>query len=305
MSFLRRLGTPLSPNNDWVQLANQILWSKLEEAYQLVFSSKVGRAGKPFRELYGALLIKQKAHLLNEARLNLEADIKQLVKQLHRAPPQTYKHIAHQEWTAYSRKPRRWAKTTRKQIKKQLQYIRRDLRYVDERLAQGGELTKMQKERLATIRKVYEQQTFMYAHHTHQVDTRIVSLSEPFIRLIKRGKDKAPVEFGPKINCSIMDGIVDIEHYSYQAFNESADLKAILNHYQDVHGYYPDIALAETTGPRKILPGVRKITLRLTVRGLAENPNTLIPRNVTMIRKLRTNAGRLSVSSPSLKLRWD
>ncbi|MDB7757821.1 IS5/IS1182 family transposase, partial [Lacticaseibacillus rhamnosus] len=52
MSFLRRLGTPLSPNNDWVQLANQILWSKLEEAYQLVFSSKAGRAGKPFRELY-------------------------------------------------------------------------------------------------------------------------------------------------------------------------------------------------------------------------------------------------------------
>ena len=86
----------------------------------------------------------------------------------------------------------------------------------------------------------------MYAHHTHQVDNRIVSLSEPFIGPIKRGKATAPVEFGPKIDCSIMDGIVDIEHYSYQAFNEIAELKATLDHYQDVHGYHPDIALADT-----------------------------------------------------------
>ena len=86
----------------------------------------------------------------------------------------------------------------------------------------------------------------MYVHHTHQVDNRIVSLSEQFIRPIKRGKTKASVEFNPQINCSIMDGIVDIEHYAHHAFNESADLKATLDHYQDVHGYYPDIALADT-----------------------------------------------------------
>ena len=367
-SFNTGLGTPISPNNDWVQLANQIPWLKLEEAYRLVFSSKAGRAGKPFRELYGALLIKQKArlsdrelldairdtpafqyfmgfpdyqakrpfthvtlvhfceriapifelirnimldsfrgdiqqalpdkallitdatavpvhikypqdaHLLNEARLNLEGDIKQLAKQLHQAPPRTYKRIAHQEWTAYSRKPRRWAKTTRKQIKKQLQYVRRDLRYVDERLAQGGKLTKRQQERLATIRKVYEQQTFMYVHHTHQVDNRIVSLSGPFIRPIKRGKAKAPVEFGPKINCSIMDGIVDIEHYSYQAFNESADLKATLDHYQDVHGYYPDIALADTLyRAKENIAWCKKHHIALNGPRLGRNPKHVDP----------------------------
>lgn len=188
----------------------------------------------------------QDVHLLNEAQLNLEGDIKQLAKQLHQAPPRTYKRIAHQEWTAYSRKPWQWAKTTRKQIKKELQYVGRDLRYIDECIAQGNELTKRQKQRLATIRKVCEQQTFTYVHHMHQVDNRIVSFSESFIRPIKCGKAKAPVEFVPKINCSIMEGIVDIERYSYQAFNDSADLKATLDHYQDVHGYYPDIALADT-----------------------------------------------------------
>lgn len=70
-SFNVGLGPPLSPNNDRVQLANQISWPKFEETYQLVFSSKAGRTGKPFRELYGALLIKQKARLSDRELLDV------------------------------------------------------------------------------------------------------------------------------------------------------------------------------------------------------------------------------------------
>lgn len=61
-------------------------------------------------------------------------------------------------WTAFSRKPRRWGKETRKQIKEQLQYIRRDLRYASELTVQGATLTKPQAQRLVTIKKVYAQQ---------------------------------------------------------------------------------------------------------------------------------------------------
>lgn len=56
-SFGSALGTPLSPDNEWVQYAELIPWAKLEEAYQLQFPSKTGRAAKPFRLLYGATLI--------------------------------------------------------------------------------------------------------------------------------------------------------------------------------------------------------------------------------------------------------
>lgn len=62
-SFGSGLSTPLSPDNEWVQLADQIPWPQLEEAYQLAFPSNLGRAGKPFRLLYGAQLIKQRAQL--------------------------------------------------------------------------------------------------------------------------------------------------------------------------------------------------------------------------------------------------
>lgn len=52
----------------------------------------------------------QDTHLLNQARTNLEDDIKVMAKQLQIATPRTYKREAHAKWTAFSRKPRRWGK---------------------------------------------------------------------------------------------------------------------------------------------------------------------------------------------------
>jgi len=40
----------------------------------------------------------------------------------------------------------------------------------------------------------------MYDNHTHSVENRIVSLPQPHIRPIVRGKAKTPVEFGAKLD---------------------------------------------------------------------------------------------------------
>ena len=50
-----------------------------------------------------------------------------------------------------------------------------------------------------TIYKLYEQQQHMYQNKVHSVENRIVSISQPWIRPIVRGKTKAPVEFGQKL----------------------------------------------------------------------------------------------------------
>ena len=50
-----------------------------------------------------------------------------------------------------------------------------------------------------TIYKLYEQQQYMYQNKVHSVENRIVSISQPWIRPIVRGKTKAPVEFGQKL----------------------------------------------------------------------------------------------------------
>ena len=46
------------------------------------------------------------------------------------------------------------------------------------------------------ILTLYEQQQYMWDNRVHSVEHRIVSLSQPWIRPIVRGKVKAPTEFG-------------------------------------------------------------------------------------------------------------
>ena len=83
---------------------------------------------------------------------------------------------------------------TRKAIGKQLAYLRRDLDAIDSKLSLGKNLPPRHAERLGTIRAVYEQQKYMYDNRTHSVPDRIVSVSQPFVRPIVRGKAGKPVE---------------------------------------------------------------------------------------------------------------
>ena len=50
-----------------------------------------------------------------------------------------------------------------------------------------------------TVIRLYEQQQYMYDNRVHSVEHRIVSISQPWLRPIVRGKVKAPVEFGANL----------------------------------------------------------------------------------------------------------
>ncbi|MCP9769356.1 DDE transposase, partial [Lacihabitans sp. LS3-19] len=80
-----------------------------------------------------------------------------------------------------------------------------------------------------TIRKVYLQQSYLVENKTTSVKDRIVSLSQPHIRPIVRGKENKPVEFGIKAHIMQVGGLNIIEHHSFNAFNETTRLK---------HAYY-------------------------------------------------------------------
>ncbi len=85
-------------------------------------------------------------------------------------------------------------------------------------------LTNWQLGRLEVIRLLYEQQRKMYENHTNRIDNRIVSLSQPWVRPIVRGKQNAEVEFGAKVELSDVDGFLRIEDFRWDAFNESTTL---------------------------------------------------------------------------------
>lgn len=86
----------------------------------------------------------------------------------------------------------------------------------------------------------------MYDNKVHKVENRIVSISQPWIRPIVRGKVKAPVEFGAKLDLSIdAEGYARIENISFDAYNESTCLQDAVNAYYERTGYYPKRVLAD------------------------------------------------------------
>jgi hypothetical protein len=188
-------------------------------------------------------------NLLSEAREILESLIDTMYeKSSDEKKPRTYREIAHKEYlkVAQNRNPSR--KTIRAAIKKQLQYVSRNLkvvnRYMDE-LEISGILTAKQHNYFLRINTMYDQQVEMYAHKKHTVENRIVSIHQPHVRPIVRGKRGAKVEFGSKIQVSLVDGLCYLDCLSWDAYNESQYLEHSVEEYKRRSGYYPQEVLAD------------------------------------------------------------
>ena len=128
----------------------------------------------------------QDLNLLNKGREDLEGIIDEISYAYNLKKPRMYRQNVRADYLALAKCRKRNGKRIRKAIKKQLQYVRRDLRYIDEYLAQGIEFDARQFERIDVIRKVHEQHDYMYCNKTHTVPDRIVSISQPHIRPIVR-----------------------------------------------------------------------------------------------------------------------
>lgn len=136
--------------------------------------------------------------------------------------PRTYRKAARKMYTSFSKKPSNNKGNKRRQhVKKQLQFCERDARYVKEYLERHPEalnlMLPVMRARWETIQEVLEQQRYMIDNHTHTVADRIVSLAQPWVRPIKRGKAKAPTEFGAKLSLSVVDGYCYVDKLSFDS----------------------------------------------------------------------------------------
>jgi hypothetical protein len=95
------------------------------------------------------------------------------------------------------------------------------------------------------VRKLYEQQKQMYETKTHQVPDRIVSIHQPWVRPMVRGKATADVEFGAKVSVSVLDGYFRIERLFWDAYNEVTTLQDTVDRYKEQTGFYPQRILAD------------------------------------------------------------
>lgn len=183
--------------------------------------------------------------LLNEARENTEAMIDSLHKPADGIKPRTYRKQARKHYLSIARKKKKSKKDIRKAIRKQLSYLERNLKTIETYQANGRQLSTKQLERLKTVKLLYSQQKYMYENNTHSVENRIVSLSQPYLRPIVRGKAKAPVEFGAKLDISIANGFTRLEKQSFEAYNESTVLIEVVERYKARTGSYPARVLAD------------------------------------------------------------
>ncbi len=92
---------------------------------------------------------------------------------------------------------------------------------------------------LLVVAEVYRQQLWMYENESNRIDDRIVSITQPHIRPIVRGKAGKPIEFGAKLSVSCFENYVFLDHLSWSNFNESGDFEDQIEGYKNFTGYYP------------------------------------------------------------------
>ena len=189
----------------------------------------------------------QDINLLNEAREKLESLIDEICDEYNFYKPRMYRKKAREAYLALAKCRKRTGKRIRKAIGQQLRFISRDLGYIDMFVLYNDvALNDKQKKHLCVLRELYEQQKYMYDNKTHKVKDRIVSISQPYIRPIIRGKAKAPVEFGAKLDMSIDEkGIARLEKLSFDAYNEEDVLVTAIENYRKRTGHYPQRVLVD------------------------------------------------------------
>ena len=142
-------------------------------------------------------------------------------------------------------------KVRRRGIKQQLQYLRRNLGHIERLLDHWPEGTPIPLPRWLlyrywVIQHVYAQQHEMYRNKSRRCDDRIVSISQPYVRPIVRGKLDKPVEFGAKLSVSLNgDGVACVDHLRWDAFHEGGDLKSQVEAYRARQGHYPEAVLGD------------------------------------------------------------
>jgi hypothetical protein len=218
--------------------------------------------------------------LLNEAREFSEQIIDLLYP--HTAwpmKPRTYRQKARQAFLAVVKQRRPSRKMIRRGIKQQLQYLRRNLGHIEALMATWPVGTSIPlphwlMRRYWVIQHLHDQQWTMYGSNTRRCENRIVSISQPHVRPIVRGKQHKPVEFGAKLSVSLTnDGIARVDHLRWDAFHEGHDLESQVEAYHRRYGYYPEVVLGDPSyGSRDNRNYLKKHAIRFAGKPLGRPP---------------------------------
>lgn len=185
--------------------------------------------------------------LLNATREKLEEIIDTLYEPLRGKvkKPRTYRKVARRDFLKITKLKQQSKAKRRSAIRKQLGYLKRNLNHIDNLIDNhGADLTTLsnyQYRCLVIAHEIYRQQLEMWEQKTNRIADRIVSLSQPWVRPIVRGKLSAKVEFGAKLSISVLKGgYTCLDRLEWNAYNESSDLTGQAEAYREKLGHWPE-----------------------------------------------------------------
>lgn len=185
--------------------------------------------------------------LLNEAREKTDTLIDRLHQPLvgKQPRPRTYRVKARRQFVAFIKQKSPRKNKIRRANRQQLGYLKRNLQAIDRLLAHPEalpltQLSCLEYKHLLVCRELYQQQQQMYDQKAQRIDDRIVSIHQPHVRPIKRGKAGRDTEFGAKLSVSVVEGFSFVDHLSWDSFNESQDLIGQVETYRQRFGFYPE-----------------------------------------------------------------
>ncbi len=181
----------------------------------------------------------------------------------------TYKRTAKKVYLNYAKKKKKSQKIIRSTTRQMLGFTRRNIKQLEFLLEQTKEylssknfklrcreesnvesnlrqLIKEIENKLITAKAIYQQQKTKYQERTNQIKDRIVSLNQPFIRPILRGKEgNKKVEFGAKAHLASSGGYVFSDKIEHRAFSEKIELENSLERHKSRFNRMPKEAMID------------------------------------------------------------
>ena len=219
--------------------------------------------------------------ILNESRKKCEKMIDRLYEcdGKRGVKPRTYRRDMDKAYLEYSKKKKKTQGTHRKMTRKLLESVSRNIKHIDLMLdvfeSRGDRfpLTHAEQRLFWIIRIVYDQQKQMYETDSHSCSDRIVSIYQPHVRPIPRGKLKSQIEFGAKLGVSLDEGFARINTFSWDAYNESGDLVKQVEAYKEIHGHYPELVQVDKIyATRENRRWLKERGIRITASALGRKP---------------------------------
>lgn len=216
--------------------------------------------------------------LLWECCEYLQGQIEKLHERMNLNVHRKHYEKKRRQYLDYARRRKKPHRLTRKMRKQLLTLTQKLQKQLQEKLNTylKGKPTKAFKpvfEKLHTIKRIIAQQTYLIKHKGSKLSDRILSLHKPYVRAIVRGKETKAVEFGAKVHMVQVNHVNYIEHFSYNAFNETTRYKLSIVKHKQLFGkclHWSADAIYATNKNRKYASAL-KLTTNFVPKGVPKN----------------------------------